>query len=93
LFHQNRRLLERVRLVESTIANAPDTDPGRTALSAGMAAPLFELPTLDGGRLGLAELLAAQGRIASPVAVGGAAIRRLLVAAFPRELVPAQASS
>ena len=177
LFHQNRRLLERVRLVESTLANAPDAGPGQTELSEGMAAPLFELPTLDGGRLGLAELLAArrplalvfiepdcgacepviidladlaaehagevrvavlsrggmtgdplprqyydvhpvllqrhrevalaygvtavpsavlvtpEGRIASPVAVGGAAIRSLLVAAFPRELVPAQASS
>jgi uncharacterized membrane protein YphA (DoxX/SURF4 family) len=176
LFHQNRRLLERVRLVESTIANAPDIDPGRTELSEGVAAPLFELPTLDGGRLGLEELLAArrplalvfvepdcgacepviidladlaaeragdvgvavlsrdgvtgdplphyydvhpvllqrhrevalaygvtavpsavlvtpEGRIASPVAVGGAAIIRLLVAAFPRELVPAPALS
>ncbi len=39
LFHQNRRLLERVRQVESTIANAPDADPGRTELSEAMAAP------------------------------------------------------
>ena len=58
LFHQNRRLLERVRLVESSIANAPDADPGRTELSEGMAAPSFELPALDGGHLGLARLLA-----------------------------------
>ncbi len=40
-----------------------------------------------------AVLVNAEGRIASPVAVGGAAIRNLLVASFPRELVPAQVSS
>ena len=40
-----------------------------------------------------AVLVNDEGRIASPVAVGGAAIKNLLVAAFPRRLVPAQVSS
>ena len=37
-----------------------------------------------------AVLVTPDGRIASPVAVGGAAIRNLLVVAFPLELVPAE---
>ena len=52
LFHQNRRLVERVRVIESTIADAPDAGPAREELAEGMAAPTFELPALGGGHFG-----------------------------------------
>ncbi len=58
LFGQNRRLLERLRLIESTISNPADATPGRVELSEGTAAPAFELPALGGGHLSLADLLA-----------------------------------
>jgi glycine/D-amino acid oxidase-like deaminating enzyme len=58
LSNQNRRLLERVTLIESSTAGAAGADRRRVGLHEGMAAPPFELPALGGSRLGLADLLA-----------------------------------